>query len=263
MSFVGPRPIRPRFFEQLAARAAGVLAAARRASGADRLRAGAARLRDVDGGEARARPRVDRRPLGAPLPAHALADRLARAAPVRARLADPSDYTSSRESSRSRSRWTRCMTSSAIRPSLPQRDDRRCAPPRAARAAARWYGQRALLDARRRRRRRTARGSGRCRNWYAPRSRSAVSARTVPSSISSSSRAIAASAAWMRAFASSFTSSPSSSSPSARITSGSDSPCTTSVASTTQKARKTIRSRARERRARVGRRAGSRAPPRA
>ena len=60
--------------------APGVLAAARRPPGPDRLRAGAPRLRDVDGGEARARPRVDRRPLGAPLPADALRDRLARAA---------------------------------------------------------------------------------------------------------------------------------------------------------------------------------------
>jgi hypothetical protein len=47
----------------------------------------------------------------------------------------------------------------------------------------------------------------------------------------------------IRAFASSRSSSPSSSSPSRRITSGSVNPCTTRVASTTQKVRKTIRSR--------------------
>jgi hypothetical protein len=46
-------------------RAAVVLAAARRAAGPDRARAGAAGLRDVDGREARARSRVDRRPVGA------------------------------------------------------------------------------------------------------------------------------------------------------------------------------------------------------
>ena len=65
MSFVGPRPIRARFFAELAHRPAGVLAAAGRAARADRARAGAARLRDVDGGEARARSRMGRRPLGA------------------------------------------------------------------------------------------------------------------------------------------------------------------------------------------------------
>src|SRR5919206_5299363 len=58
--------------------AAGVLAAPRRAPGADRLRAGAPRLRDVDGGEARARPRVDRRPVRPALPAHARRNRSAR-----------------------------------------------------------------------------------------------------------------------------------------------------------------------------------------
>src|SRR5206468_8008448 len=41
--------------------APGLLAAARRPPGAHRLRAGATRLRDIDGGEACARPRVDRR----------------------------------------------------------------------------------------------------------------------------------------------------------------------------------------------------------
>ncbi len=82
MSFVGPRPIRPRFFAELAERAAGVLAAARRPARPHRVRAGPSRLRDVDGREARARPRVDRRPLGAPLSAHGGADRSARRPPV-------------------------------------------------------------------------------------------------------------------------------------------------------------------------------------
>ena len=76
MSLVGPRPIRPALLRAARGRAAGVLAAARRPPGPDRLRPGAARLRDLDGREARARPRVDRRPLGAALPAHADRDRL-------------------------------------------------------------------------------------------------------------------------------------------------------------------------------------------
>jgi len=72
MSFVGPRPIRPRFFAHLAEDLP---------AGSDRLRAGASRLRDLDGREARARPRMDRRPLGAPLPPHGLRHRLPRASP--------------------------------------------------------------------------------------------------------------------------------------------------------------------------------------
>src|SRR6185312_15829978 len=66
-------------------RAAGLLAAARGPPRPDRVRTGAARLRDLDGREARARPRVDRRPLGASLPAHARRDGLARPPPVAAR----------------------------------------------------------------------------------------------------------------------------------------------------------------------------------
>src|SRR5437764_2492633 len=66
-------------------RAAGVLATARRPAGTDWLRAGASRLRDVDGGEARARPRMDRGSLGAALPAHARDDGVASSAAVRAR----------------------------------------------------------------------------------------------------------------------------------------------------------------------------------
>src|SRR5207253_5798038 len=63
-------PDPPRLLRGAGARAAVVLAAARRAAGPDRLRPGAAWLRDVDGREARPRPRVDRRPVGAPLPPH-------------------------------------------------------------------------------------------------------------------------------------------------------------------------------------------------
>ena len=65
MSFVGPRPIRPRFFAELAHDLPAYWQRLVVRPGSDRLRTGAARLRDVDGGEARARPRVDRRPLGA------------------------------------------------------------------------------------------------------------------------------------------------------------------------------------------------------
>ena len=90
MSFVGPRPIRARFFAELANDLPGLLAAARRAARADRLRAGAARLRDLDGREARPRPRVDRRPVGAALPADALVDRHPRPRPdVRAAAESP------------------------------------------------------------------------------------------------------------------------------------------------------------------------------
>src|SRR3954447_13160525 len=56
-------------------RPACVLAAPRRPPWADGVRADPPRLRDVDGREARARPRVDRRPLGAPLSADTVDDR--------------------------------------------------------------------------------------------------------------------------------------------------------------------------------------------
>src|SRR5919197_124433 len=74
-------------------RASVLLAAARRPPRPDGLRAGAARLRDVDGGEARPRPRVDRGPLGVALPANARRDcasrHLAVTAHPRSRLAAP------------------------------------------------------------------------------------------------------------------------------------------------------------------------------
>ena len=82
MSVVGPRPVRPVFFEQLANEIPRVLAAARRPAGSDRVRADADGPRGVVGGEARARPRVDRRPIGAPVPAHRRGDRRSRGAAV-------------------------------------------------------------------------------------------------------------------------------------------------------------------------------------
>ena len=85
MSLVGPRPIRPVFFEELAHELPAYWQRLIVRPGPHRARAGAARLRDVDGGEARARSRVDRRPLRPPLPAHRLRDRLARAEAVAAR----------------------------------------------------------------------------------------------------------------------------------------------------------------------------------
>src|SRR5437762_794861 len=65
-----PAPLLPRARR----RAAGVLAAPRRPPRAHRLRADPSRLRDLDGGEARSRPRVDRRPLRPALPAHPVDD---------------------------------------------------------------------------------------------------------------------------------------------------------------------------------------------
>src|SRR5262249_40922571 len=72
----------PALLRRARARAPRVLAAPRRAAGSHRLRAGAARLRDVDGGEARARSRMDRRPLGAALSAHSGGHRGARSPPA-------------------------------------------------------------------------------------------------------------------------------------------------------------------------------------
>ena len=74
MSFVGPRPIRPA--SRSCAAAARVLAAAGRPPRPHRLRAGETRLRDVDGREARARPGMDRGPIGAAVPAHDRPDRV-------------------------------------------------------------------------------------------------------------------------------------------------------------------------------------------
>ena len=67
MSFVGPRPIRPRFFAELATDLPAYwqrLVVRPGLTGFAQVRR---RLRDVDGGEARARPRVDRRPLRFPV----------------------------------------------------------------------------------------------------------------------------------------------------------------------------------------------------
>src|SRR5581483_1580588 len=62
-------------------RAAVVLAEARRAPRPHGLRAGAPRLRDVDGREARARSRMDRGPFGAAVPADARLHGVPRRAP--------------------------------------------------------------------------------------------------------------------------------------------------------------------------------------
>src|SRR5438874_1462675 len=84
-------------------RATGLLAAARGPARPHRIRAGAPRLRHLDGREARARPRVDRRPLGATLPADAGRDRVPRHRPVapRSRPSALSSSSSSGESSQS------------------------------------------------------------------------------------------------------------------------------------------------------------------
>jgi lipopolysaccharide/colanic/teichoic acid biosynthesis glycosyltransferase len=109
MSLVGPRPIRPRLFEELAEELPAYWQRLVVRLGLTGFACGAPRLRDVDGREA----------------AHDLewiADRslrlyLVRSAPRRG--AWSGNYsTSRRDSSRSRSRWTRCITSSLILPSL-------------------------------------------------------------------------------------------------------------------------------------------------
>ena len=81
MSFVGPRPIRPRFFAELTEDLPAYWQRLVVRPGLTGPRAGAPRLRDVDGREARARPRMDRRPLRAALPADDGRDRAPRAAP--------------------------------------------------------------------------------------------------------------------------------------------------------------------------------------
>ena len=75
MSIVGPRPIRPAFFDELLRGDPAVLAAARRPAGRHRLRPDPDDPRGLLGGEARPRPRVHRGPLGPPLPARAARDR--------------------------------------------------------------------------------------------------------------------------------------------------------------------------------------------
>ena len=77
MSFVGPRPIRARFFAELATDLPAYWQRLVVRPGLTGLRPGAPRLRDLDGREALARPRMDRRPLGPALPADARRDRLA------------------------------------------------------------------------------------------------------------------------------------------------------------------------------------------
>ena len=89
MSIVGPRPIRPLFFEELAQRDPRLLAAPRRAARDHRLRPAAPDARDDVGREARARLRVHRRPLAAALLRGRRLDGLARA--VAAVPAPPTD----------------------------------------------------------------------------------------------------------------------------------------------------------------------------
>ena len=227
MSLVGPRPIRPRFFEELAEELPAYWQRLVVRPGPDRLRAGATRLRDLDGREARARPRVDRRPL-------AYGSTCARSArPAGASCG--SRYTSSRESSRSRSRSTRCITSSLILPVVAKREDARRARRRAAPGAAAGSLSERFSMLRRRCRVEPRREAVDRRNSVLRRGAARPCRRsTQSSSTSSSSRASAASAARMRALRFLFLGvAASSSSPSTRITSGSDRPWTTSVASTT------------------------------
>ena len=152
-------------------------------------------------------------------------------------------YTSRRRSSRSMSRWTRCITSSVIAPSLRSDSDRlplgleQLAPqplvllPSAPRRL-------------RRRRRRSARAKRFARKRYWPRRARRCRRAPSPPRTSSSSRASAASAALMRAFASSRSAPPSSTGTfSSRTSGGSVSPCPTSVTRMTANVRKTIRSR--------------------
>src|SRR4029078_11593628 len=75
----------PGLLRRARARAARLLAAPHGAPGAHRARTGSARLRDVDGGEARARSRVDPRTRPASVPVTRVRDRLARAEAVAAR----------------------------------------------------------------------------------------------------------------------------------------------------------------------------------
>ena len=79
MSMVGPRPIRPRFFEELCEEIPAYWQRLVVRPGADGLRADPDGPRAVVGREARPRPRVDRRPLRRPLPPHRGRDGVARA----------------------------------------------------------------------------------------------------------------------------------------------------------------------------------------
>ena len=135
MSLVGPRPIRPRFFEELAAELPAYWQRLVVRSRPDRLRAGTPWLRDLDGGKARPRHGVDRGPLGAALPPHARGDRLARASSVTPRLgANP------RDPGRAGPAASRLADPPSFR--------RACTAPRSASrlAAETLVGERALLD---------------------------------------------------------------------------------------------------------------------
>ena len=74
MSMVGPRPVRPAFFNRLCEEVPTVLAAARRPARGDGLRPDQDHPRGLLGGQADPRPRVHRRPLDPALPAGARRD---------------------------------------------------------------------------------------------------------------------------------------------------------------------------------------------
>ena len=213
--------------------AAGVLAAARRAARADRLRAGAPRLRDVDGGEARARPRVDRRPLGAALPAHALR-RPAGACCASPRAASSTRPTSGR-AARPRGRGRAGRGASPRRAIAPSCRSATIAARSASSSSRRsaLVGERLLLD-----RAVVAVVEPRAEAVAAGTRTGRAAARPCPRGpsprlelVEPRERRLGRVDARLRLL---FASSPSSSSPSTRITSGSVSPCTTSVPSTTQ-----------------------------
>ena len=169
MSLVGPRPIRPRFFEQLAGD----------------LPSYWQRLVVRPGLTGFAQVRRGYETSMAEKLAHDLewiADRSVRlylrtlVLPPGASRASP--YTSRRESSRSRSRSTRCITSSAIRPSLRSATTAERSASRSSRRA-RWYDcERSSIapssSSSKRARKRLR------RNSYWPRRRCAVSERTTP-----------------------------------------------------------------------------------
>ena len=126
MCIVGPRPIRPLFFEELASEIPAVLAAARRAARAHRLRPAAHDARDDVGGEARARPRVHRRPLACGSTSRSSSQTaLARAVAAASRARGATDDV---RHLRPRRADGRAVDRDAL-----ARDERRAAPPRARR----------------------------------------------------------------------------------------------------------------------------------
>ena len=177
MSLVGPRPIRPSssrssrascppYWQRLVVR-----------PGLTGLRAGAARLRDLDGREARARPRVDRRPLRPPLPAHARRDRAgASSASRRAAWSGPP----TRVSRHVRDLRDRLGAAGAVDAARLARDERDARPPRARqrRDGARRAGRRSPRAGSRSSTSRRATSRSRTRTARSPSSRTARSTTT-------------------------------------------------------------------------------------